>query len=57
MRREMGFPVDHDPELSAQFQELKYLEKQIGLAGKLALSPLLGNSARDIWEMQQLAEA
>jgi len=57
MRREMGFPVDHDPELSGQFQELKYLEKQIGLAGKLALSPLLGNSARDIWEMQQLAEA
>lgn len=57
MRREMGFPVDHDPELDSQIHELKYLEKQIGFAGKLALSPLLGNSARDIWEMQQLAAA
>jgi RsiW-degrading membrane proteinase PrsW (M82 family) len=56
LRREMGFPVDPDPELPAQLKELKFLESQIGRAGKLALGPLLGQSRRDIWELQQLAE-
>jgi hypothetical protein len=32
------------------------LESQIGRAGKMALGPLLGQSRRDIWELQQLAE-
>ncbi len=56
LRREMGFPVAPDPELPAQLKELKFLESQIGRAGKLALGPLLGQSRRDIWELQQLAE-
>jgi RsiW-degrading membrane proteinase PrsW (M82 family) len=56
LRREMGFPVEPDPELTGQFKELKFLESQIGRAGKMALGPLLGQSRRDIWELQQLAE-
>lgn len=56
LRREMDFPVEPDPELPAQLKELKFLESQIGRAGKLALGPLLGQSRRDIWELQQLAE-
>jgi protease PrsW len=56
LRREMGFPVEPDPELPAQLKELKYLESHIGRAGKMALAPLLGQSQRDIWELQQLAE-
>jgi protease PrsW len=56
LRREMGFPVEPDPELPGQFKELKFLESQIGRAGKLALGPLLGQSRRDVWELQQLAE-
>jgi hypothetical protein len=52
LRREMGFPVEPDPELEAQLKELKFLESQIGRAGKMALSPLLGQSRRDIWELR-----
>jgi len=55
LRREMGFPVTADPELPGQLKELSWLESRIGRAGKLALAPLLGQSRRDIWEMQQLA--
>ncbi len=55
LRREMGFPVAPDPELPGHLKELRYLESQIGRAGKLALAPLLGQSRRDIWEMEQLA--
>jgi RsiW-degrading membrane proteinase PrsW (M82 family) len=56
LRREMGFPVTPDPDLPGQLKELKFLESQIGRAGKMALGPLLGQSRRDIWELQQLAE-
>ncbi len=57
LRREMGFPVDSDPHLPAQLKELRYLESQIGLTGKMALAPLLGSSRRDVWELQRLAES
>jgi len=56
LRREMGFPVTPDPELQGQLKELKFLEEQMGRAGKMALGPLLGQSRRDIWELQQLME-
>lgn len=56
LRREMGFPVTADPALPGRLTELVYLEKRIGRAGKLALSPLLGSSRRDIWEIYQLSE-
>ena len=55
LRREMGFPVSPDPELAAHLKELRYLESQIGRAGQMAVTPLLGRSRRDIWEMEQLA--
>ena len=56
LRREMGFPVEPDPQLPAQLKELKFLESQIGRAGKMALAPLLGQSRRDIWEMRHRFE-
>jgi len=56
LRREMGFPVVVDEELGAQLKELRWLESQIGRAGKMALAPLIGQSRRDIWELQHLAD-
>jgi RsiW-degrading membrane proteinase PrsW (M82 family) len=56
LRREMGFPVEPDRQLPAQLKELKFLESQIGRAGKMALAPLLGQSRRDIWEMRHRFE-
>jgi protease PrsW len=57
LRREMGFPVVSDPDLPGQLRELTWLESRIGRAGKLALSPLIGQSRRDLWELQQLSES
>ena len=34
----------------------RFTEEQMGRAGKMALGPLLGQSRRDIWELQQLME-
>jgi RsiW-degrading membrane proteinase PrsW (M82 family) len=56
LRREMGFPVVADPALLGQLKELKFLESRIGRAGKLALTPLLGSSHLDVWELNQLAD-
>jgi hypothetical protein len=56
LRREMGFPVTRDPDLPGQLRELAWLESRIGRAGKIALSPLIGQSRRDLWEIQQLGE-
>jgi hypothetical protein len=53
LRREMGFPVAPDPAVAKQFQELRYLEQSIGRAGLLAMRPLLPQSSRDLWEIQQ----
>jgi RsiW-degrading membrane proteinase PrsW (M82 family) len=56
LRREMGFPVIPDTALPAQFRELRWLESRMGRAGQRALVPLLGQSKRDVWELQQLGE-
>jgi RsiW-degrading membrane proteinase PrsW (M82 family) len=56
LRREMEFPVEPDPEWPARLKELRYLEKQIGRAGKMALAPLLGSSYREVWDFQRLSE-
>lgn len=55
LRREMGFPIAPDPGLPSEIKELRYLESQIGRAGRLALAPLLGQSRRDLWELERLA--
>jgi protease PrsW len=56
MRREAGFPVTPDPTLSDKFKELAFLEKSIGVAGKLAVAPLLSRSSRDLWEVYMLSQ-
>jgi RsiW-degrading membrane proteinase PrsW (M82 family) len=54
LKREAGFDSPPDPEVKSKFEELGYLEKSIGRTGKLALSPLLANSARDVWQLRLL---
>jgi hypothetical protein len=53
--REAGLEAEPDPELDSLFVELKYLEKNIGPTGMLAIRPLLSQTPRDLWEMHRLA--
>jgi RsiW-degrading membrane proteinase PrsW (M82 family) len=54
MMRESGFNVDPDPNVKSKFDEMTYLEKSIGKTGRLALSPFLHSSSRDLWQMHML---
>jgi RsiW-degrading membrane proteinase PrsW (M82 family) len=54
--REAGLEVVPDPELESMFAELRYLEKNIGPTGMLAVRPLLSQTPRDLWEMHRLSQ-
>ncbi len=50
MMRNAGFDAEPDIEVKEKFAELKFLEKSIGKTGKLALTPILRTSTRDLWQ-------
>jgi hypothetical protein len=54
LMKEAGFPPVKDPEVEEKFTELAYLEKTIGTTGKLAISPILHTSTRDLWQLFML---
>lgn len=54
LAKEVGFPIAVDPEIPEKFAELDYLRRQIGPTGKLALSPILGEHRRDLWQFHLL---
>jgi RsiW-degrading membrane proteinase PrsW (M82 family) len=56
LQAEAGFPISPDPEIQEKFQELKYLERNIGRLGKRIISPLLHTSTRELWELHRLKE-
>ena len=54
LMRENGFEPPPDPDVEDMFRELNYLEKHIGVTGKLALHPLLRWNSRDLWQFHML---
>lgn len=51
---ESGFDAKLDQATRAKFEELKYLENSIGRTGKLALSPFLRVSGKELWQLYML---
>lgn len=49
--KDSGLELPPDPVIDAQFQELEYLDKQIGKIGKLAIQPLLNIKNTDLWQL------
>lgn len=49
--RNAGFRATLDAETKEKFTELKFLERNIGATGKLALSPILRTSTRELWQL------
>ncbi len=56
MMREGGFDVAPDEETRAKFAELRYLEGSIGMVGRLAMSPFLHISGRELWQLYMLQD-
>lgn len=54
LMREKGFPIDKDPEVEAKLKELHFLEQSIGRTGEMALTPVLHQSAHDLWQLRML---
>ena len=54
MMREAGFDPPADPEIREKFKEMKYLQKSIGKTGRLAISPFLHTSSRELWQLHLL---
>jgi hypothetical protein len=54
MMREAGFEPPPDPAVKAKLEELRYLEKNIGKTGLLALDPFLHTGTRDLWQLTVL---
>jgi RsiW-degrading membrane proteinase PrsW (M82 family) len=57
LAREAGLPVAVGPDVRANLDELRYLERAIGPTGLLAMKPIRRQSSRDLWQLQVLADA
>ena len=57
LMKQAGLPVIIDEETKSKFDEMKYIEKNIGQTGKLALSPILHTSTRDLWQLYMLEKS
>jgi len=57
LAREAGLDAPVGEDVRASLRELRYLESSIGPTGRLALKPLLRESARDAWQVFLLEEA
>ena len=56
LMKEAGFTPPPDRDVRAKFAELRALEKNIGPAGKLALSPFLKTTSYDDWQLRSIEE-
>ncbi|MEI6576997.1 MAG: PrsW family glutamic-type intramembrane protease [Bacteroidota bacterium] len=54
MLKEVGLSVPQDPGISSKLLELNALRKAIGLAGYLAISPVLKMTPKDLWKLSLL---
>jgi RsiW-degrading membrane proteinase PrsW (M82 family) len=54
LMREAGFRIPADPEIREKLAELEFLERSIGKTGRLAVSPILHTSSRQLWQLYLL---
>ena len=57
LAREAGLTAEVGPDVRANLEELRYLEKAIGPTGLLAMKPIRRASSRDLWQLHVLADA
>lgn len=57
LMKQAGIPIVLDDDTKDKLKEIKYLEKSIGPTGKLAISPILHTSTRDLWQLYMLEKS
>ncbi len=55
LMQKSGYPIQPDPEIGEKFEELRYLERQIGKTGKQAIAPFVHTRSHDLWQLYKLA--
>ncbi|MBS0382115.1 MAG: PrsW family intramembrane metalloprotease [Proteobacteria bacterium] len=56
LARENGLDVGMDDETHEKFRELHYLERSIGVAGRLTMRPFLQMTTKDLWQLYVLGK-
>jgi RsiW-degrading membrane proteinase PrsW (M82 family) len=56
LMRQSGFEPPPDPRVKETFEELEYLERNVGTTGRFAVMPLLRWSSRDLWQLYMLGK-
>ena len=56
MLRKEGYDIQPGPDLQTKVDELRFLEKNIGATGRLAVMPLRKSGGRDSWEKNLLKQ-
>lgn len=54
LMRKVGLPVIIEDEVKEKLEELRYLEKNIGPTGRLAIAPIFNISTKDLWQLYML---
>lgn len=55
--QEAGFAPPPDPVIADRLQELAFLERSIGVTGRLALAPFIRRSGREEWGLEMLRQS
>ena len=56
LARENGLDVEMDGETREKFEELRYLEQSIGVAGRVTMRPFLQMTTKDLWQLYVLGK-
>jgi len=56
MLRKEGYDIEPGPDLEMKVEELRYLEKNIGATGRLAVMPLRKSGGKDSWQKNLLKQ-
>jgi RsiW-degrading membrane proteinase PrsW (M82 family) len=56
LARENGLDVELDRETRDKFEELRYLEQSIGVAGRMTMRPFLQMTTKDLWQLYVLGK-
>jgi len=56
LMRESGLEPEVEPEVRAMVEEMRFLEKSIGITGQHAMKPFLRLSSRDLWQLYMLGK-